>query len=149
MEEVLRGALVVGREGRQGRVAKTLGRGELPTHPQPQGQRQPNPPGQLVTSSFNNTNTQGWFDSELKLRPCQVVTESNSTSRNLEELFELTRRPSWALDSPRALLPELPIYKDTVRFACARRGGPRTLSTTTDTNLDCAFVENALFYTDP
>ena len=31
----------------------------------------------------------------------------------------------------------------------ARRGGPRTLSTTTDANLDCAVVENALFYTDP
>ena len=31
----------------------------------------------------------------------------------------------------------------------ARRGGPRTPSTTTDANLDCAFVENALFYTDP
>ena len=30
----------------------------------------------------------------------------------------------------------------------ARRGGPRTLSTT-DTNLDCAFVENALIYTNP
>ena len=27
----------------------------------------------------------------------------------------------------------------------ARRVGPRTPSTTTDTNLDCAFVENALF----
>ena len=32
---------------------------------------------------------------------------------------------------------------------CARRGGPRTPSTTTDKNLDCAFVENALFNTDP
>ena len=31
----------------------------------------------------------------------------------------------------------------------ARRGGPRTLSTTADTNLDCAFVENALFYINP
>ena len=31
----------------------------------------------------------------------------------------------------------------------ARRGGPRTPSTTTDANLDCAFVENALIYTDP
>ena len=30
----------------------------------------------------------------------------------------------------------------------ARRGGPRTPSTTTDANLDCAFVENALIYTD-
>ena len=59
------------------------------------------------------------------------------------------RRPSRTLDSPRALLPELPIYKDTVRFACARRVGPRTQSLTTDANLDCAFVENALFYTNP
>ena len=32
---------------------------------------------------------------------------------------------------------------------CARRGGPRTPSTTIDANLDCAFVENALFNTDP
>ena len=31
----------------------------------------------------------------------------------------------------------------------ARHEGPRTPSTTTDANLDCAFVENALFYTDP
>ena len=31
----------------------------------------------------------------------------------------------------------------------ARREGPRTSSTTTDANLDCAFVENALFQTDP
>ena len=35
----------------------------------------------------------------------------------LEGLFELTRRPSRALDSPRALLPELQRYKDTVRCA--------------------------------
>ena len=30
---------------------------------------------------------------------------------------------------------------------CARRGGPRTPSKIADTNLDRAFVENALFYT--
>ena len=30
-------------------------------------------------------------------------------------------------------------------MCCTRRGGPRTPSTTTDANLDCAFVENALF----
>ena len=30
-------------------------------------------------------------------------------------------------------------------MCCARRGGPRTQSTTTDANLDCASVENALF----
>ena len=35
----------------------------------------------------------------------------------LEGLFELTRRPSWALDLPRALLSELQRYKDTVRCA--------------------------------
>ena len=38
-------------------------------------------------------------------------------SRTLEGLFELTRRLSRALDSPRALLPELQRYKDTVRCA--------------------------------
>ena len=31
----------------------------------------------------------------------------------------------------------------------ARRGGPRTLSRTTDANLDCAFVENALVFVIP
>ena len=39
----------------------------------------------------------------------------SSPSRTLKGLFELTRRPSRALDSPRALLPELQRYKDTVR----------------------------------
>ena len=66
---------------------------------------------------------------------------SLSPSWTLEGLFELTQRPSRALDSPRALLPELQRYKDF----CARRRGPRTLSTTADANLDCAFVENELF----
>ena len=28
------------------------------------------------------------------------------------------------------------------------RGGPQTLSTTTDANLECAFVENALVFID-
>ena len=41
----------------------------------------------------------------------------SSPSWTLEGLFELTRRPSRALDSPRALLPELQRYKDTVRCA--------------------------------
>ena len=39
----------------------------------------------------------------------------SSLSRTLKGLFELTQRPSRALDSPRALLPELQRYKDTVR----------------------------------
>ena len=33
------------------------------------------------------------------------------------KLFELTRHPSRALDLPRALLPELQRYKDTIRCA--------------------------------
>ena len=41
----------------------------------------------------------------------------SSPSWTLEGLFELTRRPSWALVSPRALLPELQRYKDTVMCA--------------------------------
>ena len=41
----------------------------------------------------------------------------SSPSRTLEGLFELTRRPSLALDLPRPLLPELQRYKDTVRCA--------------------------------
>ena len=39
----------------------------------------------------------------------------SSPSWTLEGLFELTWRPSRALDSIRALLPELQRYKDTVR----------------------------------
>ena len=66
---------------------------------------------------------------------------SSSRYQTLEGLIELTRCPSRALDSPRALLPELQRYKE----CRARRGGPRTPSTITDANLDCAFVENALF----
>ena len=41
----------------------------------------------------------------------------SSPARTLEELFELTRRPSRALDSSCALLPELQRYKDTGRCA--------------------------------
>ena len=39
----------------------------------------------------------------------------SSLTPTLEGLFELTRRPSRSLDSPRALLSELKRYKDTVR----------------------------------
>ena len=35
-----------------------------------------------------------------------LLATPSSPSRTLEGLFELTRRPSRALDSPRALLPE-------------------------------------------
>ena len=72
-----------------------------------------------------------------------------SVSRTLEGLFELTLRPSTALNSPRALLPELQRYKDTIRYATLGGGDPRTPLKTAGANLDCAFVENALVYTDP
>ena len=41
----------------------------------------------------------------------------SSPSRTLKGLFELTRRPSRALESLRVLPPELQRYKDTVRCA--------------------------------
>ena len=47
----------------------------------------------------------------LSLHPATPLCQS----RTLEGLFELTWRPSQALDSPRALLPELQRNKDTVR----------------------------------
>ena len=59
----------------------------------------------------------------------------SSLSQTLEGLFELTRRPSRALDSP-ALLPELQRYKDTVRFAPLSEYVPGI-----DANLECSFVE--------
>ena len=72
----------------------------------------------------------------------------SSLSWTLEVLFELTRHPSRALDSPRTLLPEQENQGHS-QVCCAKRGGPRTTLKTTDANLDCAFVENALYFTDP
>ena len=51
----------------------------------------------------------------------------SSPSRTLEGLFELTRRPLRALDSPRALLPELQRNKDTVRLGRTGIGREKTL----------------------
>ena len=67
----------------------------------------------------------------------------------IEGLCELTRRPSRALASPPALLPELQRVKQGHSQVCrARRGGSRTLSKTTDANLDCASAENPRFHTN-
>ena len=46
--------------------------------------------------------------------------------QTIEGLFELTRRPSRALDSPHALLLEQQRYEDTARYGSHGRGGPRT-----------------------
>ena len=49
------------------------------------------------------------------MTPCQGNTFHFRSSQQLP--FELTWRPSRALDSPRVLLSELQRYKDTVRCA--------------------------------
>ena len=69
----------------------------------------------------------------------------SSPSWTLEGLFELTRRPSRALDSPRAFLPELQRYKDTVRCAAIVAEVPRQRQQQLMQTLDCAYVESALF----
>ena len=56
-----------------------------------------------------------YFSSENHFSLLFLPATPLSPSRTLEGLFELTRRPSRALDSPRALLLELQRYKDTVR----------------------------------
>ena len=55
-----------------------------------------------------------------------------------------TRCPSRALDS---CVASRTTENQGHRQVCrARRRGPRIPSTTTDAKLDCAFVENALFF---
>ena len=74
-----------------------------------------------------------------------TLSSPSWTLSSVQWPFELTRCPSRALNSPRGLLPEIERKKDTVRSAAFGRGGPRTPSTATDANHDCAFVENAFF----
>ena len=87
--------------------------------------------------------------SKTETRELLGGTEENSVSPTKGSLIcppgISAQRPSRALDLPRALLPELQRYKDTVRGAVLGE----EVSTTTDANLDSAFVENALFLTDP
>ena len=59
----------------------------------------------------------------------------------------LTWHPSRTLDSPRALLPELQRYKDTVR--CVALGAEVPGQRTTNANLVHAFVENKLVFVAP
>ena len=54
-----------------------------------------------------------------------------------------------SLDSPRALLPELHRNKENDRCAALSAEVPRPSQKKSDANLDCAFVENALFTTNP
>ena len=47
---------------------------------------------------------------------CRSGSNAQSRSRTLEGLFELTRCPSRALDSPCILLPDLQRFNDTIRW---------------------------------
>ena len=80
--------------------------------------------------------------------PFLLATPSSLSSRTLEGLFELTRRPSNALDWLCALLLELQRNKDIVRCATLRRESPSTPPTTADANLDFyerTFLHQSLF----
>ena len=59
----------------------------------------------------------------------------------LQGIFELTRRP-FSLDSSTEIQGHSHVFRASHRV-------PETQSRTADANLDCVFVENALFYTDP
>ena len=78
-----------------------------------------------------------------------ILATPTSLSRTFEGLFELIRRPSRALDSPCALLPELQRYKATVRCATLGAEVPDHRQKQLTQTLIVAFVENALIYTDP
>ena len=64
-----------------------------------------------------------------------------------EGLFELTRRPSRALNSPRALLSELQRYKDTLRCDALGAEVPGHRQKQLTQTLIVRVFENALFYT--
>ena len=72
------------------------------------------------------------------MTPCRGNTslaKPTSLSGTIEGLFELTRCPSRALALPRTCPREKQGHRQVCR---AKRRGPRTLSKTTDANLDCA-----------
>ena len=60
---------------------------------------------------------EGMTSSSGKLHSLPLLPETLSPpSRTLKELFDPTRHPSRALDSPCALIPELQRYKDTQKL---------------------------------
>ena len=77
-----------------------------------------------------------------------TVTPS-SPSRTLEGLFELIRRPSRALDSPCALLPELQRYKDLVRCTALGAEVPGHCQQQLMQTLIVRLLELHFFNTDP
>ena len=77
-----------------------------------------------------------------------LFLSATPSSQVLEGLFELTRRPSRALDSPRALLPELQRYKDTVRGAVLGAEVPGHCQQQLTQTLIVRLLKT-LFYIDP
>ena len=63
--------------------------------------------------------------------------------------FELTPRPSQALDSPRALLPELQRYNDTVRCAALSTEAPGHRQQQLTQTLIVRLLKTHFFYTNP
>ena len=78
-----------------------------------------------------------------------LAATPSSPSRTLEGLFELTRRPSLALDSPRALLPEIQRYKDTDRCAALGAKVPGRRQQQVTQTLIMRLLKTHFFYTDP
>ena len=88
-----------------------------------------------------------------------LCSSSQQLPLTLEGVFELTQRPSRALDLPRALLPDTRTLLGVGHSIClsdmpnsfynrqTEVQGPRH-KLLADPNLDSAFVENALFYND-
>ena len=77
-----------------------------------------------------------------------LLATPSSASWTLEGLFELTRCPSRTLNLASCVASGTTEIQGHCQVCRARRRSPRTPSTTTDTNLDSAFVEIALFYID-
>ena len=73
----------------------------------------------------------------------------SSPSRTLEGLFELTRHPSRALDSPCALLPELRRYKDTGRFVALGAEVPGRCQEQLTQTLIVRLLKTHFFYINP
>ena len=90
--------------------------------------------------------TPRWGNTSLPFLPATPSTPSQT----FEGLFELTLRPSRAPRLASCVASGTTEIQGHCQVCRARRRGPRTPSTTVDANLDCAFVENALFlHTDP
>ena len=78
-----------------------------------------------------------------------LLATSSSPSRTLEVLFELTRRPSRAIVSPRVLLPELQRSKDTVRCEALGAKVPGHRQKQLTQTLFVCLLKTHFFYTDP